>query len=138
MKKNPPIYLDAKAMQGEGATAAALMKNPLFRGGSFEPRAHQGAGKAEIIQKAGKVYLVFDDAFKTDPGPLLHVFLSAKSNPQTSSELHSAGVADLGLLKNPRGAQTYEITPDKLGADWKSVIIYCVPFKVLFALAELK
>jgi hypothetical protein len=55
----------------------------------------------------------------------------------TKGELRDAGYSTLGPLKGNRGDQNYElpsdVDPDSIG----SVIIYCMPFHVIFSVAPL-
>ena len=49
-----------------------------------------------------------------------------------------SGYVDLGSLKGNRGSQNYDIPPgvDLSSGEW-SVVIYCQPFHVIFATAQL-
>lgn len=103
----------------------------------FIDKAYQGAGLVKLIEEGGKRYLVFNEDFKTEPGPNLHVFLSGTASPENSSELDAVGDYDAGVLKSTSGTQMYEV-PKSLDFDAKSVVVYCVPFKVVFALANVE
>ena len=104
--------------------------------GSFVAGAHDGAGTVRIEEKNGKKMLIFSSDFTTEDGPDLRVFLSGAQSPQSSADLHAEGDADLGKLKAVAGAQEYEI-PAELDFDPASVVVYCVPFKVVFGFANL-
>jgi len=103
--------------------------------GTFDGRAHPGSGNVRIVQEGQKRVLIFEDDFRTDPGPQLHVFLSGTKDPKNSADLHAVGDADLGRLKSTSGAQMYTL-PAELNFDIKSVVVYCVPFKVIFGVAN--
>lgn len=109
-----------------------LPKQGIFFGAEFQKRVHETKGFA---QKIGE-YLVFSDNFKVDAGPDLHVFLSAVRDPKNSKDLHSAGLIDLGKLKSTFGAQMYKI-PKNIDFQVESIVIYCVPFKVIFGIAQI-
>jgi len=120
----------------EEAPAETMMLEGLFMDAdSF----HQGSGAARIVQlEDGSMILRFED-FEVTNGPDLHVFLSAHPAPATSDDLHTneAFVYDLGALKGNIGNQNYEIPAGTDLSGVQSVVIYCVPFKVVFATATI-
>lgn len=124
----------------ERAVVDAITSNSLMtteHGGVFGPRVHQGAGNVKIVRDGEKRTLIFDEDFVTDAGPNLHVFLTAARDPMTSAELHAKESTDLGKLKSTSGMQTYEI-PSSVAFQPASVVVYCVPFKVIFSVANLE
>lgn len=137
MRTNPPQYLPEIEMAMEDEQARMIVKGEKALSGTFREKAHLGQGTATIARKDGKTYLVLDAAFKTDAGPRLHVYLAGHPDPNSSPDVHSMGDLDLGPLKSPFGAQVYEIPEAKAGEDWRSVVVYCVPFKVVFTAASL-
>ena len=114
--------------------AATVLASGMFRDGdSF----HKGSGDASLYRLPdGEVVLRFENLNVTN-GPDLHVLVTPHSNPESRDELHDAGYTDLGQLKGNRGNQNYElpagVDPDSIG----SVIIYCMPFHVIFSVASL-
>lgn len=90
---------------------------------------HQSSGTATIYElEDGSRVLRLED-FEVTNGPDLHVFLVPEEG--------SMDQYDLGSLKGNVGDQNYEI-PDEVDlSQIDSVIIYCVPFSVLFASASL-
>lgn len=104
--------------------------------GNFFNGAHNTSGAVRIEEKNGQKILIFADDFTTEDGPDLHVYLAGVQNPQSSADLHAEGDVDLGALTNVDGAQEYVI-PNDLDFDPASVVVYCVPFKVVFGYANL-
>ncbi|MBP9773674.1 MAG: DM13 domain-containing protein [Candidatus Peribacteraceae bacterium] len=94
---------------------------------------HRGSGKATIYTLPdGKRVLRFED-FTVTNGPALSVYLVRSQDGNVNS-----GFVDLGKLKGNKGNQNYDIAADvDLGA-YKSVVIWCVPFGVMFATASLQ
>lgn len=91
---------------------------------------HQGTGNATIYRlEDGSHVLRFED-FEVTNGPDLHVML-------VPSEGSMDDYVDLGSLKGNIGDQNYEIPADVDLSTIDSVIVYCVPFSVLFATASL-
>jgi len=91
---------------------------------------HQGSGTATIYElEDGSRVLRLED-FEVTNGPDLHVFLTPGGG-------NMDGYVDLGSLKGNIGNQNYEIPAEVDITELDSVIIYCVPFSVLFASAPL-
>src|SRR3990170_662594 len=109
----------------------------------FEPRVthsgefrgaddfHFGRGKALLIETGPGVYTLRFEEFSVRNGPDLFVYLSP------SAEGNAEGAINLGGLKATDGAFNYDV-PD--GTDltrFKSAIVWCRQFSVLFAVAPL-
>ena len=128
------ISMDAvEPMPEKMAEATALASGKFRDGDSF----HKGSGDVNLYRLPnGDVVLRFEDLDVTN-GPDLHVLVSTHPDPKTKGELRDAGYSTLGQLKGNRGDQNYEvpsgIDPDSIG----SVIIYCMPFHVIFSVAPL-
>lgn len=105
--------------------------------GSFKTVAHTGSGKVKIIDLGGDkgTILRFED-LDVDNGPDLRVLLSPNSNIQRADDLGNK--IELGKLKGNQGTQNYTIPSNINIDDYKSVIIYCKPFRVVFNTAELQ
>lgn len=97
--------------------------------GVFKPRAHEVAGAAKLIEHEGKRTLRFED-FETINGPDLHIYLS--------KDLSADDYIDLGKIRGTKGNINYEFDAGIDTAIYKNVMIWCVPFRVLFSYAELK
>jgi hypothetical protein len=126
--------MDAVEPMPDMMTEATVLSSGKFRDGdSF----HKGSGDVSLYRLAnGDAVLRFEDLDVTN-GPVLHVLVSTHPDPMTKGELQDAGYSTLGQLKGNRGDQNYElpssVDPDSIG----SVIIYCMPFHVIFSVAPL-
>jgi hypothetical protein len=99
----------------------------LLSEGEFKPRAHSVMGKALLIEEDGKKIIRFED-FDTVNGPNLHIYLS--------SDLGADDFVDLGEIRATKGNVNYEL-PDGVDTEkYDKVLVWCVPFKVLFSYAE--
>jgi hypothetical protein len=98
---------------------------------------HQGTGQATIYQlpEGGQV-LRFEE-FDVTNGPDLHVILVKNPNPVNSADV-GQDYLDLGSLKGNIGSQNYDIPAGTDLSQYQSVVIYCVPFQVVFASATLQ
>ncbi len=95
---------------------------------------HRAEGSASIWLVGDTRVLRFED-FRVTNGPKLHVLLT-KNVPKSIF----AGVEDyidLGPLKGNIGNQNYEIPADLDLSEYRSAVIYCMPFHVVFSSAEL-
>lgn len=124
----------ASAVLGAPTTQPAFIATGTFTG---TDNAHKGEGKAIIVQLPnGQRFLRFEE-FKVTNGPDLYVYLSGHSAPRNRAQLHDGGAFEVGLLKGNIGNQNYELPASVDPAKYKSVVIYCKRFSVLFASAEL-
>ena len=96
---------------------------------------HRGSGAAMIFRMSDSSAVLRFENFMVTNGPALSVLLSSNPSPASSSDL--GDYVDLGPLKGNIGNQNYEISPSTNLDDFKSVVIYCVPFHVVFATATL-
>jgi len=96
---------------------------------------HRGSGKVSILELSeGSRILRMEDFFVTN-GPDLHVLLAVGSKPTGKEDLGQ--YVDLGELKGNLGNQNYPIPDDIDLESFQSVVIYCVPFHVVFSTAHL-
>jgi hypothetical protein len=97
---------------------------------------HGAEGSATIYElPEGDLVLRFED-FTSTNGPELHVILSKDVPTSTFAGVGEDSI-DLGLLKGNVGNQNYEISADIDLDEYKSIVIYCVPFGVVFSSADL-
>ncbi len=105
--------------------------------GSFYDIAHEGQGTATIYQLADGSRVLRFENFEVLNGPDLHVYLTTQSTIPDGGFDKLAGEVDLGALKGNIGDQNYTI-PEGLDLDQiRSVVIWCVPFRVAFNAAPL-
>ncbi len=91
---------------------------------------HQGSGRAAIYQLGEQRVLRFEE-FEVTNGPDLHVLLVENVDAANQSGMGES--LDLGPLKGNIGSQNYPI-PDGVDLSrYSGVMIYCVPFHVVFA-----
>ena len=97
--------------------------------GDFQARAHSVEGRAILADLGEETILRFED-FETDNGPNLHIYLS--------SDLGDDDFIDLGEIRATKGNINYDL-PEGIDTDkYRYVLVWCVPFKVLFSYAELE
>ena len=113
---------------------ATLLSSGLFHD---QDAFHRGSGTAGIYRGPDGSLLLRLENLDVTNGPDLHVLLSTHPDPQRREDLESAKYIDLGKLKGNRGTQNYEIPDDVDVGAQATVIIYCLPFHVIFSVASL-
>ena len=140
---------EMKELEGQVQEIAAVMPDKEMEEEMPEPAAdvwveaakgtfmgadsfHQGSGTATIFQQGDNKVLRFED-FESTNGPDLHVLLVENVGGTSSAEL--GDYVDLGSLKGNIGNQNYEIPADVDLSKYSGVMIYCMPFHVVFSTA---
>ena len=109
----------------------------LLAQGSFYNLFHVGSGQALVYQLADGSRILRLQDFEVDNGPELHVYLFPNDPVTTSIGVEIPGTFDLGHLKGNIGDQNYEIPTDLDLSQFKSVVIWCRTFNVVFGYAPL-
>ncbi len=131
----PPIAIAsagsaAAATRGDGEAAEEARPIELARGSFTGEDGHAGAGTATVVeQPSGDRVLTFTE-FDVDPGVDVDVFLSA--DPEGIDD-----AVKLGDLKGNVGDQQYGIPQDLDLRAYANVVLWCNPFTVRIAVAEL-
>jgi hypothetical protein len=142
LAEESPLVMEPDGMGGDSGTptaqpAATATPPP------FEPRVthqgefrgaddfHFGRGRALLIEAAPGKYTLRFEEFSVRNGPDLFVYLSP------SAEGNADGSINLGGLKATDGAFNYEVPEGTDVSRFKSAIVWCRQFSVLFAAAPL-
>ena len=105
-----------------------ITHNGEFRG---TDEFHFARGQASLIETSPGQYVLRFEDFSVRNGPGLYVYLSPEANRYTGDSL------ELGKLKATDGSFNYEIPAGTDVSQFKSVVIWCKPFGVLFGVAPL-
>jgi Electron transfer DM13 len=117
----------------EGQYEQQQQQNPVsalsgeFVGAGDGTHNAEGVAK-EISTEDGRKFVRFEN-FKVTNGPDLYVYLATD---QSASDF-----VDIGKLKANNGNQNYEIPDGTDLGKYKTVVIWCKAFSVLFGSAEL-
>jgi hypothetical protein len=108
--------------------------NVQIASGRFASVAHEGTGKAAVVElPSGARKLTLSD-FETDAGPDLRLYVST-GNP-ANGELGE--FRDLGALKGNIGNQQYDLSRDVNLKRYSTVVVWCRAFSVAFTSAPLR
>ena len=94
--------------------------------------------KEEVVGEVllTKEALHFGPYFKTVAGPSLHVFVTTVVDPR-DIEFPDETSIDLGLLKNPIGAQSYKVTGITKLTDYRTVVVWDTSLDRLYGFSQL-
>ncbi len=97
-----------------------------------------GSGNVTIGKTADGKYVLHLDNLNVTAGPDLHVYLAVPANPSSADQVTNGGV-DLGTLAANQGSVNVNVPADVASnlSKYKSVVIYCKSFSVIFTVAPL-
>ena len=122
-----------------GVAGSASVTPQLIARGSFGSvdSIHRGQGTASVLRLTDGTRVLRFEEFSVTNGPDLFVYLSGNTEPRTSAELHDVHAFEVAALKGNVGDQNYALPADLDLQDFKSVVIYCRRFSVVFSSAPL-
>lgn len=97
---------------------------------------HKGSGQASLHRLADGRHLIRLEDFEVTNGPALVVLLVRAVNPKDAKDVQR-GYIKIGDLKGNIGNQNYEIPQDINVGLYRSVVIWCELFDVMFSAATL-
>ncbi len=103
-------------------------ESEIISQGELLAQAHEVEGKVILINVDQQKILRFEN-FETTNGPNLHIYLSP--------DLEANDYVDLGKIKATKGNVNYKVGSSIDLEKYNKVLVWCVPFKVLFSYAEL-
>jgi len=130
-EKSGDVVMDEQNLVDVSEDRAVLLSKGEFSG---TDSLHQGEGFVLNIQNGEEFIIRFED-FRVTNGPDLRVFLSKEANPISSGE--TGEYIEIGSLKGNVGNQNYVLPEGVDSSEYSSVIIYCKPFGVMFAAAQI-
>jgi len=94
---------------------------------------HRGTGPVTLVEVDGKTFVRFENV-AIQNGPDLHVYLGRGMGGayDGNRDLY------LGTLKATNGSFNYELPAGTAVSDYKSVVVWCRAFTVLFTWADLR
>ena len=98
----------------------------------FVKKRYSIRGEWSVTENDGQTQIKFSDDFGTKGGPDLKVYLSKLPIEKLDSKSASSGTVSIGVLKAKSGGQIYTVPEDINISDYKSVIIHCEAFSVLW------
>jgi hypothetical protein len=117
------------------ATAAAPAGPKVLAVGQLQrvDDLHRGTGPVTLVELDGKTFVRFENV-AIQNGPDLHVYLARG----TGGAYDGGRDLYLGALKATNGSFNYELPGGTPLGDYKSVVVWCRAFTVLFTWADLR
>jgi hypothetical protein len=139
LNEDLPARLSATAATAPAAAATAATAVPagpkVLAMGQLQrvDDLHRGTGPVSLVELDGKTFLRFENV-AIQNGPDLHVYLARGTGGA------SDGGRDLylGALKATNGSFNYELPVGTSVGDYRSVVVWCRAFTVLFTWADLR
>lgn len=123
--------VDEELTQGE---EVMILAQGIFRDADS---VHRGKGTARVVALPGGGVEVQLSEFEVTNGPDLELWLSEHPDPASSADVIAASSLSLGLLKGNIGDQSYSVPPGTDLSQYRSVVVWCEQFGVLFSPASL-
>jgi len=130
-----PLWIDRvvseNLVQGD---EVIILAQGEFRGADS---VHRGKGTASVLVIPGRGVEVQLSDFEVTNGPDLELWLSDQPNPASSADVIGGSWLSLGLLKGNIGDQSYVVPNETDLGQYRSVVVWCEQFGVLFSAAPL-
>ena len=111
-----------------------LYQGVFVDGDSF----HTGSGDVKVYRlEDGSLVLRLED-IEVRNGPDLNVIVTPSPTVSGRDDVRVEGHLDLGDLKGNIGSQNYDLPAEFAPPEEFSVVVFCVPFQVVFASAEMR
>jgi len=121
-----PVIATAPAQAQSSASADSFQNQAFFK------KKYSIKGTWTLVKRDDKTTIRFSDDFKTKNGPDLKVFLSPKSAAEVNGKNAVEGAIQLGVLKNNKGAQVYEIPAGTDLSQFSTLLVHCEAYSVLW------
>jgi hypothetical protein len=127
----------ASSQPSESAVTTTVPPEPVdLLAGSFVSLDHTTTGSVRVLELVDGRRFVRLEAFETDNGPDLFVYLSTNQAGGPEGAFDD-DYANLGQLQGNIGDQNYELPSDVDPARFASVVIWCDRFDAAFGAADL-
>jgi hypothetical protein len=134
------IFIEDTVNEAAPSTAAsAASSSPTtaeVASGRFRSLEHPTTGSAHVLRLPNGSHVLRLEDLDTSNGPDLRVYLSELGSNLGWRD-YGARYVELGKLKGNRGDQNYRIPAGTDLSKYKSLVIWCVRFKVGFGVAPL-
>ncbi len=122
-------------------TAFALLASPAaaerLASGGFSNQAQRIAGGWSIEREADGIYLVLSEDFRTRSAPDLKFFLHTLPAAQITAQNATRGIL-VAELPRARGAQRIRLPANIDIADYRSLVLHCEQYTVLWGAGDLR
>jgi len=131
-----PLWVDRQVAEG---LPPELVTREIAKGTFRDTDAvHQGSGKVTLFETAGGLLILRFTDFSVTNGPDLKVYLVKAADIRSSADVTASEWTSLGPLKGNIGDQNYVLPETAAAGAYRSVVVWCEQFSVLFSAADLQ
>ena len=110
----------------------------VVKAGTWHAVAHAGTGGGwQIVIDNGAAYVEMTKDFATEKAPDLKIFLSPRKSSELDGDNATKGSLRVAKLTSHRGAARYALPRGVDLAKYKSIVLQCEQYAVLFAKSAL-
>jgi hypothetical protein len=126
------------AAQPPVALTPTSTPTPAVRTGAFDARPGEDtvSGAAALSRAPDERLSLQLTNLNATPGPALFVYLSHVESPTSDGQVKDG--VEVAALKSPKGDQLYTVDSGADPAEFRSVVVYCRQYRVIFGYANLK
>jgi len=95
------------------------------------------AGTWQILDERGTLTLVLSEDFETRKAPDLFLYLSPKPQSELGNRNAGDGALFVGEVKVPRGPQRFDLPPETDLSQFRTLVLHCQSYAVLWGTAPL-
>lgn len=106
--------------------------------GQLQKKSKSIRGTVRIVQTKDQLLIQFDENFKTKSGPDLKIVFSPTEFGKVKGKTAMQGAHLVDLLKETSGFQTYSLPKDFDWKNYKSLLVHCEKYAVLWGGAALE
>jgi hypothetical protein len=129
MNESMEVAMERMKDEKKEMTESMPSQTAIVAQAPFIPGDHDVEGRALLIRQADGNHIVRFEDFSTINGPNLHIYLA--------SDLDGDDHVDLGPIRATHGNVNYEVPAGTDTSKYRHVLVWCVPFGVLFSSASL-
>ena len=127
----------AREAEAAAAAAAAVPADGILTSGTWTKKKRTSKGTWSITREGGELFVKLDDDFSTRNAPDLKIFLSPLSAAEAANANATDGALLISLLSSNKGAQSYMIPSGTDLANYRSILIHCEDYTILWSAADL-
>ena len=119
------------------AVGVASASDVADSSGGWTEKDYAIQGTWSIEQRGDEQVITLSDDFSTKSGPDLKIFLSPKTVEDVTGKTATEGSVLVSVLKSNKGSQEYVLPADVDLKDYKSMLIHCEEYSVLWGGTDL-
>lgn len=117
--------------------AVAQPSETVLAKGAWTKKSYAASGTWMIVDRGGMIYVVLSGDFATKSAPDLKIFLSPLRSTDITARNATEGALLVAPLASNHGPQSYALPDGTDLKNYKSIIIHCQEYSVLWAVSDL-